>query len=139
MKTKAARAGLIVASVIATLLVAAPSGSGASLSGERVCHLDAAEKRKSVRGVHRWTVRQIDRWCVREGRVVSVRQTFEVETGTGWRLESESGTTRMRSDGSAVSRGRFHLSKRNGVSCFPRITGSLQVDGSADYVTDPGC
>ena len=116
--------------------VASPSSQS---RGERVCHLDAAEKRKSSNGSQQWAVRQIDRWCVRDGRVVSVRQTLEVDTGPGWRLESKSGTTRVTEAGSAISQGRFHLSKRRGGACFPRIAGTLEPDGGSEYSTDAGC
>lgn len=140
MRIRTARTGLPILFLI--ILAAAPesvASSSVTVRGERVCHLDAAEKRKSANGTQQWAVRQIDRWCVRDGRVVSVRQTLEVDTGPGWRLESKSGTTRVAEDGSATSQGRFHLSKRQGDACFPRITGKLEPDGTSDYVTAAGC
>lgn len=140
MRITLARVGLPILSLL--ILAAAPESAAAfapsAQRGDRVCHLDAAEKRKSAHGTQQWVVRQLDRWCVRDGRVVSVRQTLEVETGPGWRLESKSGTTRMTATGTAISKGRFHLSKR-GRSCYPRIVGTLRPDGQALYTADAGC
>lgn len=141
MRITLARIGLFILSLF--ILAAAPKSAAASAPsaerGDRVCHLDAAEKRKSANGSLRWVVRQLDRWCVRDGRVVSIRQTLEVETGPGWRLESKSGTTRVTDSGSAISQGRFHLTKRGAKSCFPRIVGTLRPDGQASYTAEAGC
>lgn len=144
MKVIHARYGLlalILSLAASTPALGAPRDAVRSASGDsgRTCHLAGTEKRKSSRGVHRWTVRQLDRWCVRDGRVISVRQTLEVETGAGWRLVSKNGTTRT--DGEAVSKGRFHLSRDGGNerSCYPRITATLLPTGEADYDADAGC
>ena len=141
MRITFARIGLFILSL--SILAAAPKSTAASAlgaeRGDRVCHLDAAEKRKSANGSQQWVVRQLDRWCVRDGRVVSIRQTLEVETGPGWRLESKSGTTRVTQNGTAISQGRFHLTKRGGKSCFPRIVGTLKTDGQASYTVEAGC
>lgn len=129
----------------ATSDVARTAASRTALSvvgdSDRICHLAGTEKRKSNRGVHHWTVRQLDRWCVRDGRVVSVRQTLEVETGAGWKLISKNGTTRTDGDGEAQSKGRFHLSRDGGNerSCYPRITATLLPSGESDYDAEGGC
>ncbi len=142
MRISFARIGLLPILTL-FILAAAPESAAAAPSGsdrgERVCHLDVAEKRKTANGAQQWLVRQFDRWCVRDGRIVLVRQTLEAETSNGWRLVSKSATTRMNGDGTARSQGRFHLSKRNAGSCDPRITGTLHTDGQADYSVESGC
>jgi hypothetical protein len=141
MNSLLARTGLMLAIALAISLAGVSTEPiAAAAGGERTCHLDAAEKRKTVGGIHRWTITQLDRWCVRDGRVISVRQTLEAEMGRGWQLVSKSGTARVTPEGTAISQGRFTLERdRDSRVCHARITGILRPDGTADYEVNAGC
>lgn len=80
---------------VAATLVGTPASTevAAAAASERHCYGTVVSKRKTSVGVHQWTIRQIDNWCARGGRIFSIRQSLELETGSVWRLISKRGST----------------------------------------------
>jgi len=130
---------------VAATLVGTPASPevAAAAASERHCYGTVVSKRKTSVGVHQWTIRQIDNWCARGGRIVSIRQSLELETGSGWRLISKRGSTGRegRSSARTASRWHFRLRYSGGYeqNCYPRITGRLYASGHARHELDVGC
>ena len=145
MKLLAATISVIAATGFAALTASAAGAAPNEPPADR-CFNANAGKHKTSLGAHQWTIRLRTEWCVADvdGRpkIVSVRRSTRVRTGTNWKLISRSG--RLEHDGSrrvsAEMRAHFRLRypyfEQN---CYPRVAIEMLATGAFTRTVRTGC
>jgi hypothetical protein len=134
----------VIAATGSAALTASPA-SAAPQEPDR-CFTASAGKHKTSLGAHQWTIRLQTEWCVADvdGRpkIVSIRRSTRVRTGTNWRLISRSG--RLEHDGSrrATAEMRAHFRLRYPYfeqNCYPRVAIEMLATGAFTRTVRTGC
>jgi hypothetical protein len=135
---------------IAVTAFAAPTAAAADAAPDGAspdrCFTANAGKRKTSLGAHQWTVRLRTEWCVAdvEGRprIVSVRRSTRVRTGTNWRLISRGGSLEREGSRRATAELRAHFRLRYPYfeqNCYPRVSIETLATGAFTRTVRTGC
>ena len=136
----------MVAAIGLVALTTAPAAAASAEPGPDRCFEAGAAKRKTSLGVHQWTLRLRAEWCVAETggrpRIVSVRRSTRVRSGTNWKLISRSGSTEREGSRRATVESRAHFRLRYPYleqNCYPSVAIEMLTTGAFTRTVRTGC
>ena len=136
----------VIAATGFAVLTAPTAGAAPNEPPADRCFTASAGKHKTSLGAHQWTLRLQAEWCVADvdGRpkIVSVRRSTRVRTGTNWKLISRTGSTGREGSRRATVESRAHFRLRYPYfeqNCYPRVAIEMQANGAFTRTVRTGC